>query len=174
MSNYYGTSYGGYRLYHHGILGMKWGVRRYQNPDGSLTEAGKKRYAKIEGKIAKKERQIEKWQKKIDKRAGKDYRAEKKRYKASKIRNRAYNGIVLGGTKKRQAMLFKADRLDAKASQLENKSMKYQAKIHKAQAFINKQNRKLDRLDPSRTKAGSRYISGYANTTLSSINKNRR
>lgn len=31
-------------LYHHGILGQKWGVRRYQNKDGSLTSAGKKRY----------------------------------------------------------------------------------------------------------------------------------
>lgn len=31
-------------LYHHGIKGMKWGVRRFQNTDGSLTPAGKTRY----------------------------------------------------------------------------------------------------------------------------------
>lgn len=31
-------------LYHWGIKGMKWGVRRYQNADGTLTAAGKKRY----------------------------------------------------------------------------------------------------------------------------------
>ena len=33
-------------LYHHGTKGMKWGVRRYQNTDGSLTNAGKSRYAR--------------------------------------------------------------------------------------------------------------------------------
>lgn len=35
-----------YELYHYGTKGMKWGVRRYQNKDGSLTERGIKRYAK--------------------------------------------------------------------------------------------------------------------------------
>ena len=34
-------------LYHYGVKGMKWGVRRYQNVDGSLTPAGKKHYDKM-------------------------------------------------------------------------------------------------------------------------------
>lgn len=40
-------------LMHYGILGMKWGVRRYQNKDGSLTNDGKIRYAKESSKSIK-------------------------------------------------------------------------------------------------------------------------
>lgn len=36
-------------LYHHGIKGMKWGVRRYQNEDGSWTPEGKERYGHWKG-----------------------------------------------------------------------------------------------------------------------------
>lgn len=41
MSDYFITSNG--ELYHYGVKGQKWGVRRYQNADGTLTEAGRKR-----------------------------------------------------------------------------------------------------------------------------------
>ncbi len=67
-------------LSHHGILGQKWGVRRFQNEDGSLTAAGRDRYAKkddrwikrnadkIEEKAYKKsKREMQKVQKQLDK-----------------------------------------------------------------------------------------------------------
>lgn len=41
-------------LYHWGIKGMKWGIRRYQNSDGSLTAAGRKRYTNSDGSLNEK------------------------------------------------------------------------------------------------------------------------
>ena len=45
-------------LHHWGIKGQKWGIRRYQNKDGSLTPAGRKRYAEEEATLKEREKSI--------------------------------------------------------------------------------------------------------------------
>lgn len=61
MNGYYAITYRGDYLEHHGIVGQKWGIRRYQNPDGSYTAAGRARYSTYgEKRLAKAEESLSK------------------------------------------------------------------------------------------------------------------
>ena len=65
-------------LYHFGIKGMHWGVRRYQNPDGTLTTAGKRRLKKLRAKEAKADRKAKKAYIKTQKKAIKEAKRKAK------------------------------------------------------------------------------------------------
>ena len=53
-TNYWAVSTDSSALSHHGVLGMKWGVRRYRNADGSLTPAGKRHEQRVNRKYDRK------------------------------------------------------------------------------------------------------------------------
>jgi hypothetical protein len=53
MNEYFDSMYTEDYLEHHGVVGMHWGIRRFQNEDGSLTPAGKSRYKTGTGKVKK-------------------------------------------------------------------------------------------------------------------------
>lgn len=92
-------------LFHHGIKGQKWGIRRYQDQDGSLTNAGKTRYNKH---YTKQDRLIDEsvygksGVKRINRSMNKGNSIEKSRSKETQrlysAKVRASNGIVVGGT----------------------------------------------------------------------------
>ena len=109
MGEYILTSNG--ELYHWGIKGMKWGQRRYQNKDGSLTAAGRKRYSD-DPKLAESKAAVK--------------QASKDRTKALADYNKAYNkyyAVPTKGNKKRFDEAF--DNLRKADSSLKSTKFKY-------------------------------------------------
>lgn len=77
-------------LAHHGILGQKWGVRRYQNSDGSLTEAGKKKYYNTNERLTKAGVKSQYW-KNRSKAINDDAKNMEKEYEESEEGKKTYN-----------------------------------------------------------------------------------
>ena len=83
-------------LYHHGIKGQKWGVRRFQNPDGTLNEAGKKRYAHLMDRYNENTEKIYKLQSKVIDNAPRKARLERSMAKYQKIQSKGIQRINKG------------------------------------------------------------------------------
>lgn len=130
---------GYYELYHHGILGQKWGVRRYQNPDGSLTAEGKLRY-KIDPKTGK----YKKLNYREQKRARAKYEAEKKAEAAK--RNRSPR--------------------EKKITELTDKQLdKYINRMQKEEKAIQLRN-SINKLDPKPLTRGERFMNLMMNEVV--------
>lgn len=169
MSQYYATAYGSYILYHSGIKGMKWGIRRFQNEDGSLTEAGKKRYAKLSAKIDRQEQKIKKLELKREKQAiSVKPKAEKYLRKAGRNTTIA-EGFGIRLPYQRRFNRWRAKVNTGKYEKALGKVKETEAKIDRAKAFINKYDRKMSKINPKHVSRGYDFVAGHYQKKLSEI-----
>ena len=143
-------------LYHHGVKGQKWGVRRYQNADGSLTEDGKshynKAYSKGVNKLKKKKTKVNKLILKSDKYQAKSDKAFAKSYRAT------FQSSADSWTSKGYKWKRKASRYKYKASKVTKSGEKYYKKMESKFSTMPLSTFNQEDVD---------YIKKYGNTVLS-------
>lgn len=163
MAQYYVVSD---ELCHHGILGMKWGVRRYQNTDGSLTAAGKRRYnggsvndARAKYKSAKKE--FNKSFNAYNNRRHQAYSFSAKKRKANtqRFEDAMKKGEVLRKAEQEYKTAKKTDKINRSADRKLARSSKYD------QAILSARSRNRERIQNSGNKkiekASRQYDADY-------------
>lgn len=110
----------GLYIAHHGIKGQKWGVRQYQNPDGSLTPAGEARYQK---NIKKSERASSRELKYRAKASAARDRAERFAQKRDKAKARVFQTDF---------SIARAEKFDRKRARADVKARRYERKADRA------------------------------------------
>lgn len=142
-------------LYHHGIKGQKWGVRRFQNKDGSLTLAGKKRALKMQNKYT----ELTNDKRYRDKHGNLTYAGRKKELKMKE----KYSDLT-GKDLRRFTPRTNKSTADKPKSISEMTNAEIQAKIDR----IRLENT-LKSLTPAQTSKGEKFINDLKDTALSMI-----
>lgn len=136
-------------LVHYGVLGMKWGIRRYQNEDGTLTEAGK---ARVNKKYSQGVKKLKKYDAKIQKLNTKKNKLDERTRKQDYRTNRPKRLLeTWNGYEKRTA------KSEAKLRSLENK---YRKTDWKSEKMYNKGTKWVEKMSKK-----------FSNIELSSVNK---
>ena len=121
-------------LYHWGIKGMKWGVRRYQNKNGTLTAAGKKHYSG-DGNAGEDTEQVEYAPKRSGKKA-EDYSDEELRARINRLQMEKQYRDLAGQTNVREDDPNKELKLERERLQLQKDVKSLKKEINGGQTFV--------------------------------------
>lgn len=144
-------------LYHWGIKGMKWGVRRYQNKDGSLTAAGKKRVAAEKNALKERERNIKTREKE---------KAERAKIDAKKAELDARERELNGG-KKKSSTASETPQRTKSISEMSNKELQeYTTRMQLEKNYYDAQKQLAAAMPPKQVSAGEKFANKMLNEVI--------
>lgn len=142
-------------LAHYGIKGMHWGIRRYQNEDGTLTETGKKHYSKDYLDDAKLKAQHEYNKKVVSAKAKKSSgQISKEEYKDLKKTYKNDRKAEVVKAKEQLDKIYKKDQMYKKFSSMKNSTMKELGSKYSSAKNIRKANNVISKIEFGLKEAG--------------------